>query len=269
MEGITRDYVILICQHLEPIDIARWSLAQWRLAPQLRELFYERLKQKIDNLFRQYFDVTEGTYSKKVEDIFGTDSKSAPPHPTKGSYYDFVGAMMASRGVVSGSFILQMITGQKFEGTDIDIYSDMCSSLLWPTAYPYMDCNDLEIVLWTDHDENYSANGYVGTNLMHIREYYIKEGPLKDFVKFQVITLRVEPVKFIRTNFDLDILKNGFWYDDEGNPQIMVGNLPAILSGKCVFNKEKYYRDSYWAHPSKVEGRIEKYRERGFDIIVL
>lgn len=99
------DLIEVIARHSSPKDIV--TLAQLyppRLKP-LQRIFREIIIGRIDGWFRNYF-------------------KSNP-----GKYEEFVEAMIFEKAFVSGSFIIQMVLGEKWEGSDIDIFVPIPDSL--------------------------------------------------------------------------------------------------------------------------------------------
>lgn len=234
MENITKDYLWLIARYLNPIDIYHWGSVQLQWDGLFKTFFYKRLIEKIDKSFRFYFD--------KVA-----------------SYDEFVESMKASGAVISGSFILQMITGEMYPNSDIDIYVNHPGK---------PDYNEMEKLLYTRHPTRYIGSVYNDAAITCVREYQIKEIPFWKFKCFQVINIKAHPREFIVCHFDFDIIKNGFWYDEDG-PHIAIYNLDSIAKKTITLNKEEYFRTTPWAMPKNTENRLQKYQNRGFEIIIV
>lgn len=253
MELLTRDPVDLITRHLDPIDIVRWSLADRRKGRWLKPLFWKRLTEKIDGTLRAYF--------ASVKPLEGRTK-----FVCDGSYDDFVKAMIAAGGVISGSFILQMISGKHYEGSDIDIYSGVSSCELWLQMNSRIEANDIQVALWPRHDDKWAGNRYDHSEIILIREYTIEANPLLSFKKFQTITLGRSPRTYIKEIFDFSVLRNLFWYDADG-PHVEVEDLPGIVNNVIKFDQDDYFKRLPNANAKKVAKRVEKYKARGFTFI--
>jgi hypothetical protein len=272
MYALTRDYAELISRWLEPIDIYRWSLSHPRLRDQLVKIFYVKLLQKIDNQFRQHFQAS-------MEIARRTEVPES--HPTRGSYEDFVRAMISSKAIISGSFILQMINGEKYSLSDIDIYSSQTESTLWSDmegSDQYYSYSDLQIVLWAQHRASRVERNtrYLNNSLIsEISEYDLSRTdyvtPLEGLNCFQLITIKPEPRTFVNACFDFIFLKNFFWYDEKG-PHIEITDIQSILTKRTAFDKKEYMNRICMIRGIEdgesvevgIDKRIEKYKARGF-----
>jgi len=256
MDNLTRDYIGLIAKWLAPVDIARWSRAFPKWKHVLKSIFFSRVKTSIDDHIRSHFEQMK------------TLPKKGGTHPADGTYKEFVTAMGVNRGAISGSFVLQMILGEQWE-SDIDIYvptSDV------PEIYGehakrnnFAPVNDVDIVLWAKHDdEHWECGRYVPDSLIRVRNF--KSPGLK---MMQVIAIEGYVYPYI-DRFDFDVVKNAFWYDENGSPQVKVGFLSSIVKMAFVFDKTAYLERNLWMmRGNMIDGRIEKYRERGFTIEVI
>lgn len=105
-----KNVLSVISQYLNPEDIPNFSKA-WRIRwTDLEPTYYYVIKTKIDQWFRNYF----------------------------GSRYNsFRQAMIYSKAVISGSFILQQALGVSWENADIDIFmgKPTLSKQQYPTGY--------------------------------------------------------------------------------------------------------------------------------------
>jgi ribonuclease HII len=78
-------------------------------------------------------------------------------------------------------------------------------------------------------------------------------------IEFQSILVRCnrdELIQFINTEFDFDICKNAFWFDQTGNPRIYINNLSNVVNKQTTFN--------YTINEEKSKNRKDKYMKRGF-----
>lgn len=277
MNEIKKDVVYLIASKLDPLDIYKWAIAHKRIGKILKPIFYSTLINKIDQKLRSHFEKTKGITKKSGVVPLETDEETV--HPTIGSYDEFVQAMISSQGVISGSFILQMINGEIYKGSDIDIYTQQNRSS--HSDLKWMNVNDLEVLLWTNHEDHWVSSGiYSDGKISLVREYSIsgrepdpgecrtprRVTSLSNFSKFQVITLNISPKEFIMENFDFSILKNLFWYDENG-PHIEVTDLKGIMTKIVHFDKESYLGKVSKGLTEKLSERIKKYEERGFTFI--
>ena len=253
MELLTKDPVDLVTRHLDPIDIVRWSIADRSKGRWLKPLFWKRLTEKIDGTLRAYF--------ASVKPLEGRTK-----FVCSGSYEDFVKAMIASEGVISGSFVLQMINGRQYEGSDIDIYSDQSECQAWTEMNKRIEANDIQVALWPLHEDDFVGNRYDHSDIRLIREYTIVTNSTLNFVKFQTITLNRPPREYIGEIFDFSVLRNLFWYDETG-PHVQIEDLKGILNNIIKFDQEDYFKRLPNANPKKVAKRVTKYKARGFTFI--
>jgi hypothetical protein len=280
MENISKDLLQLLSLYLEPIEIAKLSQAHIWLGfgNFLKQLFYKRLLSKIDNLFRRHFDSTKRIFKK----LLPYDNR-IKTHPTDGSYEDFVRAMISSDGLISGSFLLQMITGENFKDSDIDIYMTSTKPVIWKEEFQNTkidELSDIEVVLWSSHDSDcVESNRYNNSKICRIREYDIREVPMENFQAFQTIHVSEvsSPQDFITKCFDFSFLKNWFWYDKNGNPRIEISDFKSILTRSCTFDRKTYF-DNNWFPQQAIESydeddshknRIKKYESRGYQIHII
>lgn len=258
-----------ICNFLEPKDIVNMCHTfpyQWK---KVYYRYRDCIKNKIDSFFREYFGE---------------------------KYNEFRKIMVKSRAVISGSFIIQMILGERWPDSDIDFYVPIIGSLSdkKSTGNHIVSLIDEFLYLKGNHFWYTSQNMYQTgpkTNIKYIRDYikmndeqikrcenlnvndanYMIERQTIDNlgrynndtncnIKLQVISVDLEPnydiVKnHIYKNFDLDICKNIFYYDNEG-PKLNMFNARSIIDKKTKFNFNYGV-----CEPLK---RYKKYLERGF-----
>ena len=211
MENISKDLLQLLSLYLEPIEIAKLSQAHIWLGfgGFFEQLFYKRLLSKIDNLFRKHFDSTKGTFKKLLP-----YDRRVKTHPTDGSYEDFVRAMISSDALISGSFLLQMITGEKFPDSDIDIYMTSTEPVIWREEFRSTgmdEISDIEVVLWSNHDSDcIESNHYNNSKIGRVREYDIHDDfPMEIFKLFMFAKYQVGKISSRNVSI-LVFLKIGF-----------------------------------------------------------
>lgn len=154
-----------ICKFLDPIDIINMCHVypyQWK---KLYYVFKASVINKIDNFFRDYF----------------------------GPHYDtFREEMIQNKAVISGSFILQAILGEKWENSDIDIYIPI-KGLTLKTTGPGNPKTPLEDFFYftTIHNCPNFQSGYAtgpGTEIKYIRDYTKMDSEVaKQFVNQQLL----------------------------------------------------------------------------------
>ncbi len=269
MELVLNGYAFQhICKFLDPIDIINMCHIypyQWT---KLYYVFKTSIIRKIDNFFKEYFD-----------------------H----QYAEFRKEMIKNRAILSGSFILQMILGEKWEDSDIDIYIPIKGLNLKTTesGNPKTELEDF-LYFTTYHACSNFQSGYEtgpATQIKYIREYtkmdpeliikfdgqdinntdYLHERRMVDMRTIQKCNLRFQTIlidndpdfnsmkKYIYHNFDLDICKNVFYYDTNGTCQLALSKASYIIDKKINFN----------FHPTVTIPllRYTKYVDRGFTFI--
>jgi hypothetical protein len=240
---ICGDCVDIVAKFLDPMDIINVCKAyhfNWK-RPVLHKLFKDSVCRRIDDFFRSYFGER---------------------------YQDFKKVMIKSETVISGSFILQMILGETWKDSDIDMYLLHEKNKESQNAYGTWLTN-LENFFYTDHNWDISVDRaharYDGmfldakktTRMESIREYDSKRPD--SFRYFQVITLCAESVRtMIEKHYDFRICKNGFYYDEEGC-HIWITAIRDIVEKKTIF-------EAGWNHEYSMR-RAEKYTKRGFTFI--
>jgi hypothetical protein len=78
-------------------------------------------------------------------------------------------------------------------------------------------------------------------------------------IEFQSILVRCnrdELIQFILDEYDFDICKNAFWFNQSGEPRIYINNLFGIVNKQTTFN--------YTINEEKSKNRKDKYMKRGF-----
>ena len=196
-------------------------------------------------------------------------------------YEEFKYELENNQAIISGSFILQCILGEEWQGSDIDIYL--------PTKGIYMDqygFTNLEnffyhhlalIEFWGKNYENNIIDGtrkYAFYKEKHLHEvnaglnpneiYQIYREKSIEYIEpnvspIQIIKLEAdfeEAMNFIRNDFDFDIIKNNYYIKD-GVEYLEIKNLKDILSRKTIFRLSQTFRHEW--------NRKKKYEDRGFE----
>jgi len=184
------------------------------------------------------------------------------------NYDQFREAMIADKAIVTGSFILQMILGERWKDSDIDMFisiEDLYS--IWNRS----NCTEVEkfilnapttskeekIKKLSDTSLQYIDSFGPTGNIAQIRNYSVDGTKDSNFCKFQMIeVLKTQDIiKFIKETFDFDVCKNTFYYDEDGM-HLDILNINDILNRRIVFRIYDNLRSS-------IE-RCKKYAARGF-----
>lgn len=254
-----------ICKFLDPMDIANMCHVypnQWR---KLYYVFRDCVMNKIDSFFKDYFC---------------------------DSYDEFVKEMIKNKAVISGSFILQIILGEKWNNSDIDFYIPIKGLTLEKTPFGNIK-SSLEEFLYFKAKHlcpNYQSGYETGprTDIKFIRDYtkmtkeqldklesidpnnYFFEKHIMDR-KYDINALRLQAIlidldtdydtvkKHIIYNFDLDICKNVFYYESDGRAKLNIFKAYQIIDKKTNFNFNHKVNDPI--------ARYIKYKNRGFQFI--
>tara|TARA_R110002072_G_scaffold45565_4_gene126801 strand:+ start:107415 stop:108554 length:1140 start_codon:yes stop_codon:yes gene_type:complete len=240
-----------ICNHLSPIDIISMCRVFPRNWTKLRQSFMNRIKSLIVQYFRK---------------AFGDEEK----------YQQFIKHMIGCGGIISGSFILQIIYNVEWAGSDIDIFLNGGARTTHPNIFgqfihpinppsptnEHLELNNLlnffksftSSTLKIKAEEDSDYGNMVG--IYNICKEY------KNMSKIQVIALEhsITPSDYIRNNFDFPILQNSFYFDENGQPQLKIQNMHDVINRSTKYNYESKHTATY--------NRYIKYKERGikFDI---
>ncbi len=245
-----------ICKFLDPKDIINICHIYPHQWTKLYHIFKESIIRKIDNFFRDYFS---------------------------DHYDEFRTEMIKNKAVVSGSFILQIILNETWENSDIDIYIPIKgvpitytdagkpkTSLedffytttlhLCPSFCPGYSVSPITQILYVrDYRQPDPEINNMHNFLTH-RNYYDLNGKSNSKITFQTIILDVSPnyqlvKEHIHGNFDFDICKNIFYYDDNGS-HLSVYKASHIIDKKTIFSFNSSTLDPL--------ARYVKYKTRGF-----
>lgn len=234
---IKGDYFYVISKFLNPMDIVNVYRSYPMTNIELYPLFTESICKKIDVFFREYF----------------------------GNRYDeFRKIMIESKSVISGSFIIQMILGENWIKSDIDILVQKENRVIENFSL-------IENFLYKDHEyddvDDPDLRGLYGRVfegcLNRVRNYEPRDNKTNHiFSYFQVISIHQKSImKLINKHIDFDICKNMFWYDENGY-NIYINNPNNIIH-------KKFTGRTNWTNPTYNEpvNRKEKYENRGFTFI--
>lgn len=203
-----------------------------------------------------------------------------------GDKYNKLKSLMADTGcVISGSFIIQCILKENWEGADIDIYVPMRGNDIYDpenfylfndhgktydedqTHYMKSDVDDFMYnkMYFDGAHANYDSqiNGriiYVRDYTVHdrrIREQRFQGVPRKQYKTIQIIGVDIDKYStksFIDETFDFSICKNMYYYDGKDN--IILSNLDDIFNKTLDFVSSRLLSSSI--------ARYHKYKKRGF-----
>ena len=221
------EVIVKHCSARDIITLAQVFPSRKRI---LQRIFRQIIVNRIDDWFRNYFSTSQD----------------------KNKYQEFVEAMIKDNAVISGSFIIQMILDEKWEGSDIDIFSSApnLSKKNMPAEYRSVRFGELftliEHVLYSDmtpdeydtdlghwariaNEEDLSDGGKLIGNgcparyralfgkrnlVRSVREYPLSKARETELDSFQIITVHKDTNirNFVNEAFDFDICKNVFQY---------------------------------------------------------
>tara|TARA_R100001163_G_C5068282_1_gene208315 strand:+ start:942 stop:2483 length:1542 start_codon:yes stop_codon:yes gene_type:complete len=207
---------------------------------------------------------------------------------------DIKKALIQDRIVISGSFILECILNENFEDIkdeniivkipDLDLfmindkkYNNLEKNLSEKNNYYFHSLNTFDGDIKIEHYlkninkiekiVEYRKKGIFWlnniTNKNQKRETRKKINNLWN-KKIQIIKLGVNSVNEIiaslNKSFDFDVCKNVFFYDENGNPQLIIGHINQVIKKRSKYKLR--YDDDF-----KLICRINKYLSRGYYFI--
>jgi hypothetical protein len=216
---------------------------------------------------------------------------------TRDKAYEFLNVVHSSGSYISGSLILQIVLGEVWEGSDLDIYS--CESKL---LFDHPDCDEntndpnefiLQRWLYNNGFENkqHLANVYTHAQPVQFENpHYSKYGrsmPQENgysFCKFSarcfvpssnhhapeiqnMFRLDMHRLEFIKTYFDLDMCKLAY-----NGKDLFIFHPDSVVTRKSLYGRRniqtfQLIRDGQGGKLVELATkRIEKYLSRGFDI---
>jgi hypothetical protein len=179
-------------------------------------------------------------------------------------YLQFMAKLKASDGFISGSFIAQCILGERWKGSDIDIYIPLNTPLNKNQrslhGHPSSLLDEWLVDKYDMHDYNdvmpYGGNMTGGTSIRYIRSYKSKSKSSEEIIQFIYLDAIPEEVpEFILKNFDFSICKNIY---SPNNDILCISDKLGILNKKFKFNNAGNIYSSI--------NRMKKYRMRGFEV---
>ena len=191
--------------------------------------------------------------------------------------------MIETGSIITGSFILQKILGERWDKTDIDIfvpakllydyelneevtfYNEKYKFGLEYTSlhkFLYKNIDKMEVSFRRNREYRYGAyqthsqyKDELGENVILRVNRYIIGGKW-----FEVVEINEDSMKnhkeFIEDHSDFDICKNYFRYDKNGQIEFYIYDLKTILQKKAIFNYVNDFKKSLQ--------RCKKYIARGF-----
>jgi len=247
-EVLNSDCIETIIKYLDPMDIVNLGRARFiklKYAKKFREWFNLSIGRNIDNWFKNYF---------------GKD------------YDEFRSIMVKCGGVLSGSFVIQMILGENWPESDIDIFFPMKDFDRSTNHF-----HDMETFLYKnstiyENEEEGKAPSirYVDTfdhKINAIHEYEVKHQPNQmNFKKFQVVGLDLSYsgaiAHLLSKYIDIDICKNFFSYT-QNDYNLTIVHLSSLINKRIIMKN---------MHIENVDARMicsglkryMKYKNRGF-----
>lgn len=181
-------------------------------------------------------------------------------------FTQFTQAMRQSGAVLTGSFVLQCILGERWPESDIDFFVPE-GMLRAPTGTQTSELDN-----WLFSVGVYKERGRLAAKMPHgeyndvitggektitlLRDYWLND------VKFQLVHINRpntgDVCSWIETEFDFVIVKNSVWVDARGQWQWSVADWNAIETKSFTFQINRHLMSSL--------RRRAKYEERGFEI---
>ncbi len=195
------------------------------------------------NIKRNIVDVIDS----KLLEIFGKD------------FGAFKNILRRTKGIISGSFIIQSILNTHWDGSDIDIYIPIKGNVITKieksgNIKTGMDDFMYSILEWKDSEQFNSYPETFKSNIEWVRTY--KMDGAKYAIQVILIGGDVDFIhKFIRNDFDLDICKNSYW-NYENVDKLNITTLNGIITKQTTFSFGKRATHSFF--------RCQKYVARGF-----
>lgn len=251
---ITTDIVTILAKFLNPIDIINVCKAYPPNYKKLYPAYKASVARKIDNWFRNYFSDND--------------------------YILFRSCMIVDSAILTGSFILQIMLGEVWVGSDIDFFIGGYPINFFVKEHRKTD--DLKAFkpiinrFFKNHSTkitSYQTHGYKHCKFMPGKIDVINSYPTKfdsetepnPFTKFQTILLDCtmipeKVISIIDGDFDLDVCKNTFHYTDytETGYELRIPHIGKVLNKTCNIIGEQ------WLSSERKRNRYAKYEARGF-----
>jgi hypothetical protein len=186
-------------------------------------------------------------------------------------YYNiFCREMIQSKAVLSGSFILDNFYGEK-KSSDIDIFVNKSKS------YTFLNCMREKFKIINEHDN--CKNEYLSLSEKdNCKKAYLslseKDNCKKDNYKYNLnkidsiytfmcngykiqfilIQDNINLINYINKSFDINIVKNMYYYDDTLVPITILNNIKSLILKEAKFDTYKH----------NIDTRRNKYIKKGF-----
>ena len=160
--------------------------------------------------------------------------------------------------IISGSFVVQCILQEEWEGSDVDIYVGTETAPLIDDVGTSHPITTVEDFLYTRHkytQQYYAANRY-GTILNDIQWIRNYEANGQQLQVIQVSKKASFLYDYIVDRYDFDICKAVYGVDHRGRDYVKIYALDEIIAKRTTFN--------YYNRLGESVGRCHKYRARGF-----
>ena len=157
--------------------------------------------------------------------------------------------MLKSNAVISGSFLLQCILDETWDGSDIDFYVDICELVKFNSSEIVMQRFFTNICKTIDKPSNYANNDFYNKVL----NYEINNQ------KIQLCCVKSDGTisDYIKSECDFNICANVYY----PNNTLEIKSLYNILSKNVYLNKSK---DIMFKNIKNTIYRLTKYESRGF-----
>jgi hypothetical protein len=181
-------------------------------------------------------------------------------------FAQFSKVMRQSGAVVTGSFVLQCILGERWRDSDIDFFVPE-GRLRAPTGTQTSELDNWLFAEGVYKERGCStaiAQGHTYTDVITggdftitmLRDYWLND------VKFQLVHINrpstSDVCSWIESEFDFPIVKNSVWVDAQGQWQWSVADWNSIETKSFAFQINRHLKSSL--------RRRAKYEERGFEI---
>lgn len=248
------DCIFSVLQYLPENDIVN-SLTMCKLINSLHNDYLWKLL--YDDRCSKFYDKPCSINWYKTCKVYmsvtkGIDKKFFSIFENVNDVNEFKNIMYETNALISGSFIMQQILGEKYEDSDVDIFLSSrhkYAKKIDDFLYSRMELTgDINIARY--REQNYSL-------ITNVTDYE------KNGHKIQLIYIDVFPDVilvhgFIEEDFDFDICKNVYYYNEKnsGKGKLVTERVDQILEKKTEFKIS--------TKVGKTIQRYHKYKERGF-----
>lgn len=195
---------------------------------------------------------------------------------------EFLNLINQNNGIIAGSFPLQILLEEKYEGSDIDIFF---KDIIYNTGTaPYNLFPEIEKYLYTKFHVNHKVGEYIINDILRSKKYVLPK------ITINIIYTSVEPLDFIFNSFDFSmcqtfIMNNILYYNNMTlnkigylvNPITIpkklnyyhkeINNYDIVIVNNNTIQNNLYPLNIYEHLKQKLEYRTKKYINRGFKII--